>query len=490
MLEDSILDENPEVGNIQLPPIPIELERIHLGGAQDPSVDSSVPRTNGADAEDGNILELDDLEFGDPSDQGSNAGDSVHSSILGESDSQEHEVPANQEIREGPLEFFVFPNGRPNTPSVDSIPFADDNLDGNPTLEAANVVEETANLAEIEALDIVQQLKQLPAILQELKNIASQLKANNTSSGPIDDASNFITKKDLEGFATKQDLESLVSKADFVERLPSADKWTEMVDRLAPLASLDGLSVMMGSILQQLRVLALTQRRLTRCQGKSILLGKKLLADGKVDRVKFLKTSHKITNVYNSLRSYIARKVTALEKESEMRDLGEEQSLQECDPLLPLEQLEHHQTLCPRRRQKKRSSGGGKAIEEKVAPSEALEVEEKFGYNVDRFLDPSAQQRPGRYVVLAKHVTQTSDSDEEPTPSKRQKISTDSNGIGEDSSAKEVGKVPIQKKKKKNAGGKKPKKAKKPIKEIETESVDSVKDQEAANIENPSGSTN
>ncbi|EFP05046.1 hypothetical protein CRE_03305 [Caenorhabditis remanei] len=556
VLNEAILDVDlPPISQIPLPEISKARENELLDDPKEASPEPSVFGIGAERAAEGKALEQEELDYAESSGHESDIGDDT-SKFAGNSPSKEETIPPNQQVIQGPLNFFVYPDGIPESP----IPLFQESKNNDqgprPVSEFVENGEEEMTEIEIRTNEALLNLEKIPSIDDKLKNILELVQTLVDTSVTPDQLNNFVTKKDLEKLALKSDLDTLVKKADILDRLPTLDVWTNMIENLAPFAALQGLSSNMNNFLVQLTSIAEDQRRISKRQGQGNGLVQKLIDQGKFDREDFEKTSLKITRVYNSLRDYIARKVSALEQANEVRSLktlvadirekqasykqildledpaeehrsqalGEiyalersselaqiqkntehmerkllenrrlnsvkcffchqnhdaakchvypdlpsrrQQLLDEhrclicgksgcdgseetckaanrecrsCSASLPIEERQHHQTLCPRRYQKRNSSAVFTASKnDVVATSIAPGVDEDSSSNMAKYLDNSRPQIPGRFRVKPEHVIHGSgDSDEEDEPSLKRPalVATSSNGNRDEPKAK------------------------------------------------------
>ncbi|EFP02121.1 hypothetical protein CRE_20082 [Caenorhabditis remanei] len=562
VLNDAILDADlPPISQIPLPEISKARENELLDDPKEASPEPSVFGIGAERAAEGKALEQEELDYAESSGHESDIGDDT-SKFAGNSPSKEETIPPNQQESK--------------------------NNDQGPRPVSAFVDhgEEEMTEIEIRTNEALLNLEKMPSIDEKLKNILELVQTLVDTSVTPDQLNNFVTKKDLEKLALKSDLDPLVKKADILDRLPTLDVWTNMIENLAPFAALQGLSSNMNNFLVQLTSIAEDQRRISKRQGQGNGLVQKLIDQGKFDHEDFEKTSLKITRVYNSLRDYIARKVSALEQANEVRSLktlvadirekqasykqildledpaeehrsqalGEiyalersselaqiqkntehrerkllenrrlnsvkcffchqnhdaakcqvypdlpskrQQLLNEhrclicgkagcdgseatckaanrvcrsCSASLPIEERQHHQTLCPRRYQKKISSAVVTASEnDVVATSIAPVADEDFSSNMAKYLDHTGPQPVGGFRVKPEHVIHgsgDSDEDDEPSLKRPALVATSSNGNRDE---------PKAKKQKHTRGGKKFKFAKKGRKVEKSETAPVVK---------------
>ncbi|KAF1753322.1 hypothetical protein GCK72_019878 [Caenorhabditis remanei] len=315
---------NNQVPRNQLPPIaliqcpPISEQRINelLEIGKEPSPAPPVFGLGLHSVEPGTDAEKELLDYGESSGEDNHILDEAGKSYSNEDDLP----PPNEQVLFGPPAFYVDVNSNADDvdPSQDS---SDKDQDVHPVSASGDETDGKTSETVAQLLDTTQESETIPMIFAMLKKISDQLETISTASVTHDDLGKYVTKKDLEVLATKTDLEALAKKTDLTDRIPSLDQWTDMIERLAPIATLQGISKNMGIFLEQLTRIAIDQRRLSRSQGKGNEKVELLLKQGSLDRKKFEQTSLKITRVYDSLRSYIARKVSSMETATEVRDL-------------------------------------------------------------------------------------------------------------------------------------------------------------------------
>ncbi|EFO91202.1 hypothetical protein CRE_03400 [Caenorhabditis remanei] len=292
----------PPIALIQCPPISQQRIDELLEVGKEPSPAPPVFGLGLPSVEPGTDAEKELLDYEESSGEDNHILDGAGNSYSNEDDLP----PPNEQIQFGPSPFY------------DS---SDKDQDVRPTSISGDETDGKMPETVAQLLDTTQESEMIPTIFAMLKKISDQLETISTASVTHDDLGKYVTKKDLEVLATKTDLEALAKKADLTDRIPSLDQWTDMIERLAPITTLQGISKNMGIFLEQLTRIAIDQRRLSRSQGKGNEKVEMLLKQGSLDWKKFESTSLKITRVYDSLRSYIARKVSSMETATEVRDL-------------------------------------------------------------------------------------------------------------------------------------------------------------------------